>query len=93
MSKRFCPVLLSKYAFVLLQSVVFYLLVPVSLSLLLQDDGQILLALCLELRYLLFGLLQLHSHALHLLSCVTDLVEAVAKLVHLFTQFKVLLSQ
>lgn len=75
------------------QFVALDLLMPVRLSLLLQDDGQVLFTLFLELSNLLFGLLQLHGHAFHLLPRVTDLEEAVAQLVHLLPQLQAFLRQ
>lgn len=84
---------MAKYPFLILEFVELYLLMPVSLSLLLYDDGQVVFTLFLELSDLYFGFLQLHSHAFHLLPSVADLEEAVAQLVHLLPQFRAFLCQ
>lgn len=70
-----------------------YLLLLVSLFLLLQDDGQVLVTLHRELGHLLLGLFQLHRHGLHLHPRVADLEEAVAQLANLLAQFGAFVCQ
>lgn len=70
-----------------------YPLLLVSLSLLLYDDGQVILTLDLELSHLLLGLLQLDRHGLHFLTCVADLEKAVSEFTQLLAQFALFLCQ
>ena len=68
-----------------------HLLLLVCLPLLLHDDDEVLLALLLELRHLLLGVLQLHRHALHLLARLVDLRQTVAQLRRRIAQLSLLL--
>lgn len=70
-----------------------YILLLVSFSLLLHNDGQVLVTLFLELGHLDLGFLQLYRHSLHLHPRVTDLEEAITQFAHLLPQFPAFLLQ